>query len=288
MKALLKLIIGLLVVVVIAVGGAYFYLDSIAKKAVERGGEMALGVPTTLDNIHISLLGGEASLSGLRIANPAGFSAQTFMGLGQGDAAVSLNSLLSDTIVVPRVRLSNIQVNLEQNGQKNNIQPLLARAKSMSGQGQGKKAQPAASSESGKKFIIEYFSLNDVQVNADLKVLGETSKVNMVLPQIELRNLGSDEGGLPMPELIQKVVQAVLSAAQNSSGQFSPALAQLLSGQLNGLDGVKTEVVGKAKAEVEKAVKQLQDKVNLPPDAEKALGEKAGELMKGILGGDKK
>ena len=110
----------------------------------------------------------------------------------------------------------------------------------------------------------------------------------MVLPQIELRNLGSDEGGLPMPELIQKVVQAVLSAAQNSSGQFSPALAQLLSGQLNGLDGVKTEVVGKAKAEVEKAVKQLQDKVNLPPDAEKALGEKAGELMKGILGGDKK
>ena len=165
MKALLKLIIGLLVVVVIAVGGAYFYLDSIAKKAVERGGEMALGVPTTLDNIHISLLGGEASLSGLRIANPAGFSAQTFMGLGQGDAAVSLNSLLSDTIVVPRVRLSNIQVNLEQNGQKNNIQPLLARAKSMSGQGQGKKVQPAASSESGKKFIIEYFSLNDVQVN---------------------------------------------------------------------------------------------------------------------------
>ena len=48
MKLLFKLFIALLVIVVIVVAGAFFYVDSIAKKSIEQGGEMALGVPTSL------------------------------------------------------------------------------------------------------------------------------------------------------------------------------------------------------------------------------------------------
>lgn len=295
MKVLFKLFIALLVVVVIVFVGTFFYVDSIAKKAVEQGGEMALGVPTSLDNIHISLFGGEASLSGLQIANPPGFKSQVFMELGQGGAAVSLGSLLGDTIKVPRVTLSHIRVNLEQRGKKNNIDPILARAKSMSGKKGPATSPPAA--KAGKKFIIEYFLLDDVQVNASLDFLGQVSEINLVLPKIELRNLGVKEQGLPMSELIQKVVQAVLSAAQNSSGQLSPALAKLLAGELGGLDSIKTEVLGQATAQVEKTVKDLQKKVQeqvpvgLSPEVDKMVNEKAGDLLKGVgnlLGGDKK
>ncbi len=295
MKVLFKLFIVLLVIVVIAVAGAFFYVDTIAKKAIEQGGEMALGVSTNLDDVHISLFGGEASLSGLQIANPAGFKAQTFMGLGQGEVAVSLGSLLGDTVKIPRVSLSHIRINLEQSGKKNNVDPILARAKSMSGK-QGKSAPQSAAKE-GKKFIVEYFSLDDVQVNASLDFLGKVSKVNLVLPKIELRNLGADEQGLPMPELIQKVVQAILSAAQNSSGQLSPALAKLLAGELGDLEGIKTKVIGQAKAQVEKQVGDLQKKIqeqvptNLSPEIDKVVDEKAGDLLKGVgnlLGGDKK
>ena len=298
MKLILKLVVALIVVVVIVVGGGFFYLDSIAKKAVEEGGEMALGVPTTLDGIHISLLGGEASLSGLTIANPAGFSESVFMGLGSGDAAVSVKSLLDDTIVIPYVTLSNIRVNLEQRGKKNNIEPLLANTKKMAGSGKssGSSSAPAGDRGSAKKFIVEYFALNDVQVNANLDLLGQSSKVNLVLPQIELKNLGTAENGLPMDQLIQKVVEAVLAAVQNSSGQFSPALANLLKGELGDLSKIKGEVIGKAKAEVDKAVQDvkqnIKDKVNvdLPPETEKMIGDKADGLIKGldgILGGKK-
>ncbi|MDX2480519.1 MAG: AsmA family protein [Desulfuromusa sp.] len=295
MKVLFKLFIVLLVVVAVVVAGAFFYVDSIAKKAIEQGGEMALGVPTNLDAVHISLLGGEASLNGLQIANPSGFKAQTFMQLGQGEIAVSLGSLLGDTIKVPQVKLSNIRINLEQSGKKNNVEPILARAKSMSSQKGTSAPQPAA--KDGKKFIIEYFLLDDVQVDASLDLLGQASSVNLVLPKIELRNLGAEEQGLPMPELIQKVVQAVLSAVQNSSGQLSPALAKLLAGELGGLDDIKTEVIGQATAQVEKTVKDVQEKVaeqlpaDLPPEVDKAVNEKAGDLLKGVgglLGGDKK
>lgn len=292
MKKLFKLLIVLLVIVAVAVGGLFFYIDSIAKKAVEQGGEIALGVPTNLDDIHISLWGGEVSLNGLRISNPPGFNADTFMGLGQGDVAVSLGSLLDDTVRVPRIRLSQIRLNLEQSGKKNNVEPILARAKSMGGQGGGSKAAPAASGDGEKKFIVEYFSLEDVQIAANLDLLGQTSKVNLVLPKIELRNLGSAEQGLPMAELVQKVVQAVLSAARSSSADLSPALAKLLSGELSGLEGIQTEVVGQAKAQVEKAVKDIQEKLptEIPGEAGKAIEEETGKLLKGVgdlLGGKK-
>lgn len=295
MKVFFKLLIALLVVVAIVVAGAYFYVDVIAKKAVERGGEMALGVPTHLDNVHISIFGGEASLSGLQIDNPAGFKAPIFMELGNGEAAISLGSLLGDSVRIPRIRLSHIRINLEQKGKKNNVDPILARAKSMSGQKE--KSTPPPATKKGKKFIIEYFSLNDVQVNASLDFFGQVSKVNLVLPEIELRNLGAEENGLPMPELIQKVVQAVLSAAKNSSGQLSPALAKFLAGELGDLDDIKADVVGQAKAQVEKQVGDLQKKIQeqvptgLSPEVDKVIDEKAGDLLKGVgnlLGGDKK
>ncbi len=300
MKIILKILLVLVVLVVVIVGGAFFYVDKIAKKAIEQGGEVALGVPTSLGDVHISLWGGEASLTGLNVSNPPGFQAQTFLGLGQGDVAVSLGSLLGDTVRIPRVSLSNIRVNLEQSGKKNNVEPILARAKSMSGSQSRPAPQPAE--KSGKKFIIEYFSLDDVQVSAALDVFGQSSKVNLVLPKIELRNLGAKEEGLPMAELVQKVVQAVLSAAQSSSAELSPLLAQLLGGQLQGLEGIKTEVIGQARAQVEQKAeevqRQIQEKVQdvtkdvpLPAEVDKAVGEKTGDLLKGVgdlLGGSKK
>lgn len=299
MKTLLKLLIALLVVVVMVIVGAFFYIDTLAKKGIEQGGEMALGVPTHLDTINISLLGGKASLAGLQIANPPGFKAQTFLELGKGNVAISLGSLLGDTIRIPEVKLSQIRLNLEQDGKKNNIDPILARTKSMSGEKGGKSSPQASqgSAEGGKKFIIEYFSLDDVQVNARLEFLGQSSSVNLVLPKIELHNLGAKEQGLPMSELVQKVVHAILSVAQKSSGELSPALAKLLAGELKGLDEIPTKVIGQATAQIEKTAQNLQKNIEkqvpagLPPEVNKTIKEKSGSLMKGInglLGGDNK
>lgn len=299
MKTLAKLIAVLVLIVVVVIVGAFYYIDAIAKKAIEQGGEMALGVPTTLEDMHISLFGGEAELAGLEIANPTGYSG-SFMGLGQGGVAVSLGSLMDDTIRVPHVRLSGIRVNLFQKGKENNIEPLLARTRALAGN-KGSQAKQSTA-DGGKKLIVELFSLDDVQVNANLELLGQTSKINLTLPRIELRNLGAEQGGLPMAELVQQVVQAVLSAVQSSSMQLSPALAQLLAGELGGLDGIKTEVIGQAKAEVEKQVREVQKQVSetikqvvpespMTEEVNKMVEEKSGDLLKGVgdlLGGGKK
>lgn len=291
MKIIIKLAVALLVVLVLAVGGLLYYVDAMAKKAIEYGGSEALGVATTLEQVNISLLGGTASLGGLDIANPSGFKQKTFLGLGVGEFAVSLESLTGDTVIIPKVRFADILVNLEQKNKQNNIEPILNRVKSMSGSA-GEKTPPAASSgEPGKKFILEHLTIENVKVNAVLELLGQTADVNMVLPKIELRDLGKDKGGLPMPELVQKIVQVILDAVAKGSANLSPDLAKLLKGQLAGLDTVKAEMIGKATAEVDKKVKEVQEQVSkqleqvpLPAGADKALGEETDKLMKGVKG----
>jgi hypothetical protein len=290
MKLLLKVVVGLVVALGVAVGVLLFYVDSVAKTAIEHGGTQALGVATTLERIHISLFGGEAALKELRIANPGGFSQAPFMGLGSGELALSLGSLGSDTIVIPRVRLAGILVNLEQKNQANNIKPILDRIKSFSGAAPSSGSAPAGEE---KKFVLEYLAIEDVKVNAVLDLLGRVSQVNLVLPKIELRNLGKDQGGMPLAELVQKIVQVILDVAAKSSASLAPELAGLLRGELMGLDSIKSDLVGRATAEVDKQLKGVQqqlgkelEKLPLPPGTDKAVEEKAGELLKGIF--DKK
>ena len=292
MKLFAKLIGLVLVLVLVAGAVVIFYSDTLVKKGIEKGGESALGVATRVGSVNISLIGGEATISQLTIANPAGFSAQQFLELGHANMAVSLNSLLSDTVMIPQVALSGIRVNLEQKGANNNISPLLERARSLAGDdGKPTETSAPASKADAKKFIVKDFSLDDVQVNANLEALGQNSSLNLVLPKIELRNLGDKQGGLTMPELIEKVVQVILATAQESSGQLSPALARLLSGELSDLQSLQTGVMDQVRRQVDSVAGDLEEslQINVPDEDKKAIEEKAGDLLKGLgdrLGGN--
>ncbi len=292
MKLFAKLVALLSVLVLVAGAAVIMYSDTLVQKGIEKGGETALGVATRVGNVDISFMGGEATLNQLTIANPAGFSAQQFLVLGHANMAVSLNSLLSDTVTIPQIAISGIRVNLEQKGDKNNINPLLERARSLAGEGGKTTDDPApAVKEDAKKFIVTYFSLDDVQVNANLEVLGQNSSLNLVLPKIELRNLGDEQGGLTMPELIEKVVQVILATAQKSSGQLSPALARLLSGELSDLQSLQQGAIDRARKQIDSLTGDLEEKmkINISDENKKVIEEKTGDLLKGLgdrLGGN--
>jgi hypothetical protein len=287
MKMMVKLIGLLLVLVVVAGAAVFFYSDTLVQKGIEKGGETALGVATRVGNVDISLMGGEATMSQLKIANPPGFSAQQFLELGHANMAVSLNSLLSDRVTIPQIAISGIRVNLEQKGDKNNVNPLLERARRLAGEGgKSSDAPSAAPKEDARKFIVTHFSLDDVQVNANLEALGQSTSVNLVLPKIELRNLGEAQGGLTMPELIEKVVQVILETAQRSSGQLSPALARLLSGELRDLQSLQAGVMDRARQQADSLVGDLEEKlrINVSEEDKKMIKEKAGDLLRGFGG----
>src|SRR5262245_37914607 len=125
MKKLFKLVILLIVLVFVVGLGAFFYIDTIAKAAIEKGSTLALGVQTKLNSAKLRILDGQLIMSGLDVANPSGFESKHFLNLKDGDVAVTLGSLDDDVVEVPHLLLSDVDVNLEKKSGKSNYQIIL-------------------------------------------------------------------------------------------------------------------------------------------------------------------
>ena len=73
-----KIIGGVFLVLILAAVGAGVYLlqnlDGIVKEVIEKVGSDVTGTNVRVDEVKIDLQGGAATLTGLTIANPAGFS----------------------------------------------------------------------------------------------------------------------------------------------------------------------------------------------------------------------
>ncbi len=274
MKKLIKLLAVLVVVIIVALVAAFFYINSIAKTAVERGGTYALGVNTTLKSAGVKPLAGEFTMDGLTVANPDGYKSSHFLTLGNGDVAVSLPTLMKSVVTLPHLNLSDIDMNLEKKDGKANYQTIMDNLKKLSSD---KPADPNA-----KKFVIESIDIRKVLVHVDM--MGKT--VNVPIESITMKNIGSDGSGVDMGQLTGVITKAVFAAVVESGGGLIPT--EMLGDLTSGLAGLANldklgEVVNV------KALGDLAGKAG--EDAKKAaedLTNKAKEGLGGILGGDKK
>jgi hypothetical protein len=256
-KRLMIVLAVLLVLLIIAIGVALYYLDTLLKRGIERGGASALGVQTQVDVAHLELLSGELGLKKLEIGNPAGFAGPHFMTVGDLDAAVTLRSLTNDTIEVPYLKISDVYVSLEKQGEKANYEIILAnikefqkgfdssdKQKSSAPEGAGKET-----STSSKRFVIKEISLKDVKVDAQVKQWGGllgTATVRINIPEIRVKDIGTEEGNaVAIEEVTGVVTAAVLKAVlEQGGGVLPPEIARGLNGALGGLGGVSVEVIG--------------------------------------------
>ncbi|MBN2645665.1 MAG: AsmA family protein [Desulfuromonadaceae bacterium] len=286
MKTLVKLVLGLLLLIAIAAGVGIYYLDNIAKQAIEYGGNKALGVTTTLNDIHIDLLGGQTSLRQLQIANPSGFTAPNFMTLESSQFALDLASLSSDTVIIPLVEFRGLKLNIEQQQQKSNIKSLLKKPSQLTAQSKTASPSPTEkpSSAGSKKFILKLVRLEDISVAAEISALGsKVSKLQLTLPTIELRNIGQQQGGLPLETIIQQLITAILNATSSQSGALAPLISGVLQGELN-LEAVKAGAVQQATSELERAQKRLLEKQNLPAGSDPLVQQEGEKLLQGLQG----
>lgn len=275
MKTLIKLVVVLIVLVIIAAAGAWVYIDSIAKAAIERGSTSALGVETKVSSASLSLLHGQLTLKGLDVANPNGFDSKHFLNLKDGDVAVTFSSLRQDIIEVPHLLLTDLDVNLEKKEGKANYQTILDNLK-----GSESDTKPAA--KEGKRYIIKTLEIRNVKVHVNL--LGAVGNVNVPIDEIKLENVGSDTGkGILLKDLAGVIVKAVFAAAADKGGGLIPAdiSADLNKGlaQLKSLDKL---------ADVKSLGKNLGDIQKNIGDPIKSIGDKAKDALGGALGNDKK
>jgi hypothetical protein len=291
-KILLLAIGTPLLLIILALVVGMFFIDAAAKKGIEAGATYALGVNTTLDSASVGIVSGKFGLSGLRVANAPGYPSDKFMSLGDGRVAVSLGSLMNDTIEIPSFSLDTIDMNLEKKEGKANYQVIMDNLAKLSKPG----TQPSKPAEGGgKKLVIDELTIRKVKVRADLIGLG--APVTVPIEEIKLHNVGKTGSGVggsgvTVGQLSSIIVQAVMAAAVENGGGLLPKdiLGDLQGGlqQLGGLKDVGVQVVGKAGEAAKDLSKNLQ---GVAEEGAKELDEAKKQLegLKGLLpGGDKK
>lgn len=289
-KRLLALAVVLVVLIVVGVFGVYFYIDSIAKSAVEKGGTYALGVPTKLADADVGLLKGDVGLTGLDVNNPPGYKSASFLTMGQGGVQVSLGTLRKDIVELPRLSLSDIQINLEKNDAKANYQVILDNLKKLESGDPAQKPKEA----SGKKFVIKQVNISNVKVHVDLLPIGgQLTPFNLTLDSVVLNDVGTAGKGVPLAELASIIVKALMSAIAENGGGILPAdLLNDIQGhlaQLQNLDQLGIKLTADVQQQAQKAIEGVkQDLEKKLDDAKKDAEKKIEDGLKGLIPGGKK
>ncbi len=277
-------LIGLIVLVVLI---AFLMIDSIAKTGIEKGSAYALGVPTSLNSADVQVFSGEFAMKGLTVSNPEGFSTPHFLSLGDGGVSVDLASLRGDVVTLPTLTLDNISVYLQRADGNTNYGQIMENLKRFES-GDTPADQPKA--EGGKGFAIDRVLITNVTVNIDLAPIpggvGELTKMEVVVPQIELTDLGKgDTKPMEMAEVVATIVKAILAAVAQNAGQLPGDLgAQLQNGlaQLQSLDSLGVELEAAASKIIEDVGGQIDDAIN---DGLKGIGDQIGDGLDGLIPG---
>ncbi len=306
MKLLLKIlaiaIVPLIGLLVLAIVLAWVYVDSLAERGVERGATYALDVDTQLDSADIGITSGSVELSGLSVDNPEGFDADHFLTLSNASMSVSLNSLMEDTVEVPSLVLSGIELRLERTTEGANYRVIMDNLGRFEG-GEQKAPDPDA-----KKFVIRTIAVRDVTIHADVVpiggAIGDLTSAKLSVDEVVLRDVGS--GGEPMSiaEITTVVLKAILASAievgggvipEDVLGELSDQLGSLLDlgemgvGTIEGLGEAAADLLGvDVDAAVGDAADTVGEAIEGTGEAIQEEAERARERLGGLLPGQKK
>jgi len=253
MRLVVRLVIGLLLLVVLAIGLVWIFQDSVVKTAIQSGGSWATGVETRVDDVSAALVGGKLDLSGLSLANPVGFSAEPCFSLRSAKADWETRSLLSDEIHLREIVLDGLALRIERNVSGTNFSQIIAH--------RPKDESKPTTKESGAKrtLVVDSIVLNDVSaelVLADMPLA--KGPLRVTVPRIEIKDFRSDGS---TQELVGQLLSAIVQAALDSSlaagaGIFPEDLARDLRGKL---DNVLQDRLGTSVDEAGKALEGLKD-----------------------------
>jgi hypothetical protein len=214
-KIIWSIVLGLLVIVVIAVVIVGFSLGGIVKKGVETVGPQITKTSIVLDAVDLSLLTGTASVKGLVVGNPPGYTSPESIHVGKMSVGVSPFSVLSDKIVVHSVEMVGPEITFEGNPlSKNNLGDIMDSVNQVA-----KNGGPAASTNAtiqpagkpGKKLEVDDFLITGAKVHA--KLTGVLNKeLTLTLPTIHFSDLGTGPEGITATELTQRVLSEITSA----------------------------------------------------------------------------
>ena len=286
-KKLIKfvyIILGLILLLIIT-GVLIFHLygAKLMKMGIEIGGESALKVPVSVDNVSLSILGGNAGLKNLAISNPPKkYEHEHMLTLGNGQIHLKTKSVLSDTIEIESILLENIEIVMEKEklGFGNNIQDILNNLPA-------DEEKPQPPEDPGKNLLIRKLEIRNAKVNIQLlHIKGKIGTAPIPLDTIVLTDLGSDKK-LNVAELTGIILKALVNGIMKSGKGIIPQeILGPLGDTMQKLGDVTGQIIkegGKVLEESGKATEKiLEESGKVLEDGGKATGKGLEDIGKGI------
>jgi cell division septum initiation protein DivIVA len=195
-----KVIIGIVLIIVVAIGGGVFYvlnnLDSLVKAAIETYGSQATQTAVRVDKVKIDLANGAGAISGLTIANSSGFSMPYAFSLGEIRTGINLQSLQQEPYIIDEITVLAPQVFVEINkDNKTNLNELKKNLTAGMPAKSGIKTEtpPAESSAKEPRLIIRRITFADGTIQARAAAL-DNKEYQLKLPGLDMTNLGGTKG----------------------------------------------------------------------------------------------
>ena len=265
MKRLGMIVGGLVVVVLVVVGAAVFFLysnlDSLVKTAVEDVGTQATGAKVSLANVELSPTDGKGSMRGLIVGNPEGFGTDYAVKLGEISVSVDIATLTGDTIVVKEVVITGPEVIYEMGSNGSNLDTIKSNVESFvqSAAGGGSGGSGSASGgESEKKIVIEDLYIRDGNVSVSASFLGGKA-LGAPLPDIHLKDVGKDEGGASPTEIAPQITDAITGSAGTAVGSIGELAGKITGGVAGAASAITKGAASGVSAGADAAKKALEE-----------------------------
>lgn len=233
-----KILISVVFLLLLVGGGVYFYLDSIVKSGIEIVGSDMLGTAVTVDNVSISPLSGQGSISGLRVENPEGFDSPYAFELESVLVNIDVNSVFTGAAEIESITIMQPIITYETKITTDNIRTLLGNLP----EGDEAVSDAEVADDAAGQLIIREFQMLGSQLN----FVSAIASAPLTLADIEIRGIGDKGGSASAANAIRVVLQEIVQS--------------ILSSDLPSLDLLRDSVEGRIEdgaQRVEEAVEDL-------------------------------
>ncbi|MFN0241491.1 MAG: hypothetical protein ACKVWV_01230 [Planctomycetota bacterium] len=240
MGRLIKIVVVLAVLLLLAGGAAFVFLDSIVRGAIEKGATYATGVETTLASADVGLLSGHLELEGLDIENPPNFRPEPFLHLDSARASWDGSTVLSQKIEMNEFALEGVTLNIERTSKQSNYGVILGNLQKLSSGTEKPPADDAAGEQ--RNLRIRRIVIRRVEVGLHLSdVVGLSASQKVIVPEIVIEDF--DTSGTTV-EIVSKLTQAIVLAVVEASAAAGKDLipADVLKDLGRGLEGALDSV----------------------------------------------
>lgn len=256
MKKPVKIAIGVLVVLIVALVAVALSINSIVKKGVETVGPRVTKTTVTLDGIAIMPLSGGGTVNDLLVGMPEGYKSAHSIKVHKASLSVSPGSLLSDKIVVKSVKVEGPDIILEGGLQENNLTQILKNVEEFTGSPEDQKTKEGAPG-APKKLQVNEFVLKDAQVTVLFNMLGKP--LSVTIPEIRLTDLGTGPDGITPAELTERVLEEIIKQTTVVVTKAVGDVGKFATDAVKDVGGTATETTKKATEGIKNIFKKKKE-----------------------------